>query len=252
MPHISLTALAKEKRSSIVRIVCQPQKAALMTGTGFFIDSYHILTCAHVVLGHANLLALLAAHSRKVEDVDNEGWFEKYFNKHGISITVEYETGEKVKPKKVQFNGAMDVAILHVGEEGAPLPIDENAAKIGDDIMTMGFPYTIQTDDVDLPYSASKGNVMSFPTVQVGGTLKRTFVQTYCPSMGGASGSPIFSSKGRVIGILNGQMRWGDDNFVFMDGNKSTMTKDAFHVPLPYGFVTPIEDVLKVVKKLLS
>lgn len=256
MSAISLSKLAQEKRASIVRIVCMRGKKIAMTGTGFFIDDSYVLTCAHVLLCNANIASLLEAGDKLTkESASLEQKLKTHFLKSKITVFVETEKGKRMKAKSVSFNGSMDVGLVSIQSRGVPVEVKMRPMKIGETIMSLGFPYTIQTADDKFPFSAVQGIVMSQPKVQIGGYLRRLFTQIYCPSMGGASGSPVFDEQGFVIGILNGQMRWGDDNFLFRDENakdSSKIIKDAFHVPLPYGFVTPLQKIWSKVESLKS
>ncbi len=223
-----------------------------MTGTGFFIDDHRIITCAHVLLGTTNLSSLI---DDTVKDAaKHERALRTYFDEKKSVIRVQDVQGKSLRIKNVRFNGGMDIGVITVEKKREPLPLSRATLHVGDDVMTVGFPYTVQTKDVEFPYAASKGNVMSRVRICVGGYRTRDFIQIYCPSMGGASGSPIFSNGGEVIGMLNGQMRWGDDHFAFLEQQeaKEVLIRDAFHVPLPYGFVTPIQTALRIAKKLRS
>lgn len=251
MPTVPLRDLARQSKPSVVRIICASKAFRTMTGTGFFIDDHRIVTCAHVLLGTTNLASLIDGPVK--ETAKHERALRAYSVRKKIAVRVHDASGTSLRIKSVRFDAGMDVGVITVVQSGAPLPIGRGGMDIGDDVMTVGFPYAIQTKDTEFPYAAGKGNVMCRVRVRVGGYRTRGFVQIYCPSMGGASGSPIFSSEGRVVGMLNGQMRWGDDHFAFLEpkDGKETLVRDAFHVPLPYGFATPVREVLKIANALV-
>jgi len=226
-----------------------------MTGTGFFIDEHHVLTCAHVLLCEPNIRSLFGENEKFSKETSLlEQKLKSVFSKENISVFVENHKGKRTKAKLVSLNGAMDVGLVRVEKIGMPIALNrKRPLRVGESIMTLGFPYTIQTNDDKFPFSAAQGNVMSLPKVQIGGYLRRSFAQIYCPAMGGASGSPVFDENGDAVGILNGQMRWGDDNFLFRDEDAkdaSKIIKDAFHVPLPYGFVTPLQKIWPKIENL--
>lgn len=232
-----LPLLAKDKRDSIVRIVVRC-KGRTTVGTGFFIDKNRIVTCAHVLLDVGNVQEVLDQHPEKKPEEAVRARLEKL-----ETLSVERADGSHVKLQKhCDIDPAFDVALLHtIAHSGEPLNVSSKKIGIGEDICMLGFPEAIHTDQTRFPYTANKGYVMSYPIVKIGGYKKRCMMQVFCSSLGGASGSPIFSAEGEVIGMLNGQMQWGADNFVFMEKdekNADTFKKDFLYVPLPIGFAT--------------
>lgn len=220
-----------------------------MVGTGFFISPNTVVTCAHVILCHAGAYKMLNIEGAIHETNPRyEEILQSYFHDEQFDVHVETPKGERLKALRVSFDGGADAALIDIEEEGMPLHLEEKDVQIGEDIMTLGFPYTIQMKDEEFPFAANKGYVISYPTVVIGGYVTRRFMQIFCPSMGGASGSPIFDGDGHVVAMLNGQMRWGDDHFMFMENGKTVV--DALHVPLPYGFCTPIKSVMDAVQKI--
>lgn len=236
MSSTSLSTLAKEHQRSIVRIIAR-YKDRTTVGTGFFIDKKRIITCAHVLLDAGNTQEILKKYPSKKPDEAVRARLDEM-----KTLRIERSDGSRIRIQAhCHIDPAFDVVIFHATTQGEALNIHPQKMKIGEDIFMLGFPEAIQTHQTHFPYSAAKGYVMSYPTVQIGGYTKRPMMQIFCSSLGGASGSPLFSEEGKVIGMLNGQMHWGADNFVFMEKDEKDadiFKKDFLYVPLPIGFAT--------------
>lgn len=88
------------------------------------------------------------------------------------------------------FDVKNDLVILKVSGKGTPFPLaDSDTVKMGDTVMTAGYP--------DGKYRIAKGTIYS-----VRGSDK--WIQMRIELSGGHSGGPVQNSKGQVIGIVSG------------------------------------------------
>ena len=103
-----------------------------------------------------------------------------------------------------------DVALIQTSSRTLPehckfidlekdMDISENALKVGEHVYTLGFPngrgMQREEDEKGILIIAQDGKITQEST-------KFTFGFN-APSMGGASGSPIFNDRGKLIGVLN-------------------------------------------------
>ena len=107
-------------------------------------------------------------------------------------------------------NVEKDVAILQMDSKKIPddncsivdmeqAVVDDSEIRVGSHILTIGFPFGFGLQD----FKTSKG----LRSIANGGSITQECTEYVfgfnAPSYGGASGSPIFNSKGQLIGVLN-------------------------------------------------
>jgi S1-C subfamily serine protease len=251
---LPLPTLARTARPSIVRVIVHPRKGDIDVGTGFvFHDDGSVLTCAHMLFRTGQVGEVLGKRKGKQRC---EAFLRSYFERTVESVEIERADGTRVRVEDVRFDGAMDICVLRTTKKTGPaLKMAAKPADIGEDLFLCGFPHAVQTDLDRFPYAAWKGTVMGSGEFRVGGYDKRAFMFINAWSLWGASGSPVFSTQGRVVGMLTGQMTWGSDQFAFVERgqkNKRKIVRDTLYVPLPYGFMTPIDVVLRTARQLID
>ncbi len=250
---VTLASLAQQHRPSIVRIIVHFKKGDIDGGTGFVYSSKgDVLTCAHMLFRTgqiADILKTLGAQK------DKEAALQRYFRETVKKVEIETHDGKRWTATSVAFSGAMDLATLRV-KTTAPLPSlileTEQEPLQGEDIFLCGFPFAVGTPLDQFPFACWKGNIMGSCNARTGGYKKRQFMFAYTLALWGASGSPVFSDNGKVIGILTGQMIWGADNILFKQSGKKSSDPESgsLHVPVPYGYITPIRKALAIAKQL--
>ena len=145
-------------------------------GTGFFIGEKHFLTNFHVLVGAGK------------EGMPDESSIQE------VKLTQE-ESAEILKIKKVLHISAMyDLALLEIeGEVSDYLRLEENALGSEKDWYVFGYPYGLfkkMISKKEYNTSNSYKDDYSFEFV-----VNHSF-------LGGASGSPVLNSEGKVIGVL--------------------------------------------------
>lgn len=246
----SIADIALQVRPSIVRVVVTPKDGEKTVGTGFVLQEGIIVTCAHVLLAHNNLQAALESLGGTENPQER---LQRLFADTISEVDVYDFNGNPLPIDDIRFDGGMDVGVLRTATRSYPvLPIANATLAMGQEIVTCGYPYAIQTEPTDYPYAVTAGMISSEINVQIGGYECRRFFQASIAVLGGASGSPVFSRDGSVVAMINGQMQWGADNHVFMsrEGVKETLKTDALYIPLPIAFITPIGVVMEIAKRL--
>lgn len=140
-------------------------------GSGFVIDSKHIITNNHVVLDNPNL---------KVSDKDGKS------HKAHIYSTITLK----------------DLALIELEDEiSAPqLKWSNKDALLGEDVYAVGFPRDLSDS---LSKSITKGIVSSFTRDPYD---NRLYIQTDAALNPGNSGGPLLNQCGKVIGINTSSM----------------------------------------------
>jgi S1-C subfamily serine protease len=134
------------------------------TGTGFFVDGTHIVTCAHCVANSSRVTIVRSDNSKsegKVMFADEE-------------LDIAVVTTDKQSPDS-----------LGIG--------NSDAVKLLDDLYVFGFPLT---SSLGSELSASHGKLNS--RRMMGG---RNWLQLDAAINPGNSGGPVLNSSGQVIGI---------------------------------------------------
>ena len=206
VPHI---------RERIVRVIVQYRNGGTSAGTGFFItDEGELLTCFHVILG------------MDLRDLKTSNIEEYLFGASGnlgavISIQVELPDGSREMADLVKWNQEVDVARLKIRRKietpffstavDFSLDYDESAFFCGFQL-TGGY-----TNPTQYPFSTNRAVVSAFPEVQVAGGMYK-HIQLNSINLGGNSGAPLFQEGGNVVvGIINGNMNWGGNNFAIVN-----------------------------------
>ncbi len=263
------------KRERLGRILVQHRNGSTSVGTGFFVDAQgELLTCFHVISG-TELCNLRAMNTNITGTPDEEHiQLQNYLTQSVVNIQVELMDGSRKIANLVKFNHIYDVASLKIAEEnsggggasggsgsGAGAGAENPFFELDTDYMPeydestffCGFQLTGgYSDATQYPFSINRAVVSAFPEVVVAGD-KYQHIQLNSINLGGNSGAPLFvEGSNKVIGIINGNMNWGKDNFTIMD--KSLMNKnpdgtesgalrlaqEAVRVPLCIAYATPL------------
>lgn len=141
-------------------------------GTGFFIDSTTIITCAHVVENHEKV----------------------YVTNDEISSVAFIELVRK----------NVDLAILRsLGNSQFHLELEDEYVRVGDEVYAVGYPLGILllSNTGSMAPSVSKGIISRVGARVEGFDLE--LLQFDAPVNPGNSGGPLLNTKGKVIGIVN-------------------------------------------------
>jgi len=252
--QLSQSSQASKMRSSIVRIIVKPYSGPATVGTGFVINREGcIATCAHVLLNQENISTILPADM--LSEMEREKFCAEYYKKNIQNIDVYDAEGLPLSVKKVAFHCADDIGLIQVHTPMQALSISSVGMEIGEDVYSCGFPFSDQCEPSEWPYAFSKGYIMNKATMIIGGYGHRNVLRAFMPALSGASGSPICTASGEVVGILNGQLSWGSDKFLFQtkdDKGYEQVIKDFLFVPLPYAYITPVSIMMSRITELLE
>lgn len=138
-------------------------------GSGFFVDSRHVLTANHVVAGD--------------DDDENKDKF-----------TVRTIDDEKMEGRVVAASESMDLALLRVNPEHniAPLALADDY-RLGETVLVIGHPPGYE-------FSISKG-IIGHKKRDSKETLP--LIQFDAPINSGNSGGPVINKKGEVVGLVS-------------------------------------------------
>ena len=121
----------------------------------------------------------------------------------------------------------------------------------GDYVFFGGFP--IHHDYVlgQAPLAVQEGMISSFVETIIGGE-KYEHLQINSINLGGNSGAPLFKKWGRkVVGIVNGNMNFGNDSVMIQNPGNNQATPQSFRIPLSIAYGTPI-NILKENTKIFD
>jgi len=163
----SLPELVRRVRPSVVAIATFDQKGeALSTGSGFFLHPGQVLTNLHVLRG---------AYRSEIRTLEGKG---RVYPIKGVLSTDEEG----------------DLALVSVdiaAERSRPLEVTTALPEDGERIFVIGNPLRLEG-------SVSDGIVSAVREVPNLGKI----IQVTAPVSHGNSGSPLFNSKGQVIGVI--------------------------------------------------
>lgn len=196
------------------------------TGTGFFVSTDgKIVTNLHIAhpWAYEDLSAIKTAYKQMIAQI---GSVAPHFNAYLDQVKVEGVldhigficNGEYLAEENLvgcheliaSDNPDADVAILQSNKKKLPddkypwvnleeAVKDPNQLKVGEHIYTMGFPLGLSAQDIN----SSKGLQLLARGGSVTQKLNDYSFGFDAASFGGASGSPIFNSKGQLVGILH-------------------------------------------------
>jgi trypsin-like peptidase len=137
---------------------------SISTGTGFFVDSTNIITCAHCV-------------------------------PDGADIFVVRRNNTKSRARVVFADTDLDIAVLTSDSpaEGTLTIGDSEAVKLLDDLYVFGFPLA---SEIGSELSASRGTLNSRRSIS-----GKEWLQLDATINPGNSGGPVLNASGQVIGI---------------------------------------------------
>lgn len=251
------TTLQEARRSVALVGIVDAQDDFTMVGTAWVVEPTRLATNAHVALGLAEQLKFLGADgtsqglrmvarvpgasSRDVEIVGTQvhpghAEFEEFMAQHIVDfhkrMFARQAAGDQVE--FVQFGVAYDVALLDLSTSIGPAlvladEVELRALGPGQEIAYIGFPSENVLDSrVNTPPSVHVGRLTNLTNVfsQAGPFEESLLLHHSLPTVGGASGSPIFNRGGHVVGLVS----HGSAQFV------KTATGDPARVMVGFNF----------------
>jgi hypothetical protein len=187
-----LDAIASAARRPVFLIVVQEGDRRTPVGTAFAVEGGRLVTNAHV----AAPLDGLADGGPRVPYAVSADPREQPRRIRGVSLHPRWQAGSI----------ADDVALLEVeGHALVPLPLARSdalaALAAGDTVAIFGFPAAFT--EPDRPHGSLTVNVLR----EVRGSRYLVVGIAAAP---GASGSPVFTTDGRVVGMIAGSGRGGE------------------------------------------
>ncbi|MBQ9787676.1 MAG: trypsin-like peptidase domain-containing protein [Lentisphaeria bacterium] len=220
----------------VVEVTVAGQTQLIPCGTAWAMDENNFATNAHVAAGFLDISRYLRQNNVPVQQIDvtvimNES-NKRYFI-DGIKIHPDYRGFQNGVPDS-------DFAVMHTS---AKLPVYLTMAseaelkniQQGNNIACIGFPMEgLSRQNINLasPTATMHDGIISAlsdPSLRNSGRDKNTMIRHNLPTVGGASGSPIFASSGKVIAILNaGNMSFEFDTRGRYTGRKPSAAQVNF------------------------
>jgi S1-C subfamily serine protease len=220
-------------------------------GTGFFISEEYFLTCFHVVFATelrtiSQVPAFQALNGNNVHSKLNT-----LYNTCVQRVQIETPVGKRLLATLSDFNEEFDIVLLRIEKDDSNKDFvckidDKLQLAIGERIAFGGFPlhHDYQVDNT--PFSLHEGIIASLINTTIGGG-RYDHYQINSINLGGNSGAPLFKKGSKkVIGIINGNMNFGNDNFIFRNlqqqqqGQNIPIIVGPFRVPLSIAYATPL------------
>lgn len=185
--EVNLPELVRRVKPSVVAIATFDQKGeALSTGSGFFLRPGQVLTNLHVLRG---------AYRAEIRTLEGKG---RVYAVKGVLST----------------DDEGDLAILSVdipAERSRPLEISTVLPEDGERIFVIGNPLRLEG-------SVSDGIVSAVREVPSLGRI----IQVTAPVSHGNSGSPLFNTKGQVIGVITIRVINGENINLAIESSRIT------------------------------
>jgi hypothetical protein len=188
--------IAAKSSGSVVHIrLLDKDGETLSQGSGFLVGPELVATCYHVVQG---------------------------------GVTAQVQTADKIiypVTGVVAHDAARDLAVLKVRKlaDAPPLELGDSAAlKPGQDIVVMGSPLGLQGSVSD----GITSGLRSLPTIG-------EVIQVTAPISPGNSGGPLFTSDGKVVGVVSHILEGGQNiNFGIPSNALRSLLKSPADVPV--------------------
>ncbi len=232
------------------RIIVDNNDGSFSAGSGFFIQGTNkFLTCLHVLSGKKlSELRIDQVFIKTTGPTEHERLLS-FLNTKVKQMTVQLLDGTQMKVSLKDFDEKYDIAIVELESTNERLPkgfkIDfKPSLQYGNEVSFCGYQYVPDYNAKQYPLAVNKGIVSAFLEIMICGE-KYEHLQINSINLGGNSGAPLFKRRGRkVIGIINGNMNWGNDNVMIKDLTDNQVKPNSFRVPLSIAYATPI-NVLK-------
>jgi S1-C subfamily serine protease len=233
------------RKNKVYRVVTHFPSGNYDTGSGFFIDVDKFLTCFHVAFGDELRVIKNRVNFQNYSGTNDHEKLKNYFNDRISKIEIVLPDKSKLLAKLNRFDERYDVAVLDVNPAGKKVEIctldTQTKLKHGDYVYFGGFPAHHDYLAGTSPFAAHEGMVSSFVETMIGGN-KYQHIQINSINLGGNSGAPLFKRNGeKVIGIINGNMNWGNDNVMFGDAETNKASIASLRIPLSIAYATSLK-----------
>ena len=233
-----------KKRHLVYRFVTYHSTGGTYTtGSGFFINAKHFLTCFHVAFGAELRKIRNLPEFQRITGNNEHSKLENFYQTRISKAEVELPDNSRHKVELQSFDEEHDIALFKL-----PAKLKIKISKIdwrtsvnyGDRVFFGGFPTHHDYQPDKAPFAVHEGIVSAFVDTTIGGG-KYQHIQINSINLGGNSGAPLFRNRGTtVIGIINGNMNWGRDDIIVQDLN-SRYIKDSLRTPLSIAYATPLK-----------
>lgn len=176
-----------------------PEKPAkpeisVTSGTGWHVADGYIVTAFHVIEGAS-------------------------------AIGVDIGKDEYLPAKVITYDASNDLAILHVQHPSLKdgLTLATSSARLGGKVFTLGYPLP---DALGVKIQVTSGEVSAL----TGAANDPRFYQITAPVQSGASGGPVFSEDGQVVGVIISKTNFMKQN----TGRVEILQNINFAVKYPY------------------
>lgn len=236
-----LVQIIKEK---VCRVVVYENDENYGTGSGFFVASKKLITCFHVAFRKELKFLRLLPIFQNIEAKNEHSKLEEYHRQYVVKTEIEDSEGKILPAILHSFNEKYDFAVFEIATEVSADKICDMDTLIrlnyGDRVYFGGYPTQADYQAKDFPFALHEGLVSSFVNAAIGGD-KYEHLQIHSINLGGNSGAPLFKADSdKVVGIINGNMNFGNDNVLLQDLSTQSTIIGSVRIPIPVAYATPL------------
>jgi S1-C subfamily serine protease len=205
----SLVVTAKAARGKIVQIVVSTSKGKSL-GSGFWInDQGYVATCLHVVSGEPTDITVQSSIDPQFDlqygNIINANW-AKFGAKVVGSDPVNDVAILRVEPNPFGLRRAAAVSVM-----GTELTAHYEASQLDDELPQPGEVVLIAGFPLGQAYSVLQTGTIASIAYDLPGWGPTVKILISSITNHGNSGGPVMNSEGKVVGLLEGELRVGDN-----------------------------------------